>query len=260
MAEGAPFPRNGTRYAYGVVRTDEIDGTDQPGVFEAPVGLLDRDGLAALVSEVEGPVPARRSDLLAHFRVLQDAAARGTVLPLRFGTVFDSDDEVVLELLVRRRPLLERLFEELDGAIEVAVRATYDQETVMREILAGRRDIRRLSERTKGLPEDATYFDRIRLGELVAEALAATRERDGGEIRGHLAPLALAIVDGTLSSERMAFSASFLVARRRLGAFEEAVEALRRRGAGRMEFRVTAPLPPYSFVSLEDRAVSGGGS
>src|SRR5437763_772376 len=110
MTESAPLPFDGARYAYGVVRSDEIHGTDEPGVFDAPVRLLDREGLAGLVSDVDGPVPARRADLLAHFRVLEDVAARGTVLPLRFGTVFDSDDEVVLELLVRRRELLERLF------------------------------------------------------------------------------------------------------------------------------------------------------
>jgi hypothetical protein len=259
VSERAPIAPDGARYVYGVVRSDEIHGTDERGVFNAPVRLLDRDGLAGLVSDVDGPVPARRADLLAHFRVLEDVAARGTVLPLRFGTMFDSDDEVVRELLVRRREVLDRLFEELDGTVEVAVRAMYDQGNVMREILAGRRDIRRLSERTKGLPEDATYFDRIRLGELVAEALAATRDRDADEIGRHLTRYALAVTEGILSSERMAFSASFLVQRERLGAFEDAVDAVRARAGGRLEFRVTGPLPPYSFVSLEEQPVPARG-
>ncbi len=257
---GARALPGASAYAYGVLRSDVPVEPSTPGVFEAPIHAIERDGLAVVVSSVDGPVPARRQDLLAHFAVLESLVLRGTVLPLRFGTVFDSEDEAVLELLVRRRAVLEALLEELDGLVEVAVRATYDQAAVMREIVEHRRDIRRLSDRTKRLPEDATYFDRIRLGELVAEALELYRQRDGEAIHDALRPLAREFADRGLSSERLAFSGSFLVERVEVGGFREAVERLERDSGGRMSFRVTAPLPPYSFTSLDDQPVPAGGS
>ena len=43
---------------------------------------------------------------------------------------------------------------------------------------------------------------------------------------------------------------SFLVEESRLDAFDEAVDDLGRRNAGRLNFNYTGPLPAYSFVEL----------
>jgi Gas vesicle synthesis protein GvpL/GvpF len=128
----------------------------------------------------------------------------------------------------------------------------------MAEILAERHDVRRLSQRTRGLPEDASYFDRVRLGELVAQALERKRGHDGDAIVGRLTPLAMDVVRGAPTMERMLVSASFLVRRERVDEFARAVEELEREQGDRMRFRFTGPLPPYSFASLDDATVAAG--
>src|ERR1041385_6002107 len=150
------------RYAYGVLSGKEVPNTGPRGLLGRPVRFVHEGGLAAAVSEVDGPVPGRREDLLTHFDVLEELGARATVLPLRFGTVFDSEDDLVQGLLVRRGPPLERMLAEFDGMVELSVRAVYHRDEILSEIVSERRDIRRLRERTRVLPEDATYFDRIR--------------------------------------------------------------------------------------------------
>ena len=58
--------------------------------------------------------------------------------------------------------------------------------------------------------------------------------------------------------DRMVVSASFLVRRDRQDEFARVVGQLEDEQRGRMRFRFTGPLPPYSFVSLEDEAVAAG--
>lgn len=114
--------------------------------------------------------------------------------------------------------------------------------------------IARLRERVSTLPPDASHFDRIRLGELVAGAVAAKREQDEREILERLQPLAADVrVDDGLS-ERVAFKGSFLIARDRADEFDAVLDEVARMRSARMRFKVVGPLPPHSFVELESSA------
>src|SRR5690242_8397271 len=89
-------------YVYGVGWASARPPSAE-GVADAAVGVLEHGELAALISELPSPeIRARRRDLLRHAEVLQRIFERETVIPLGFGTVFDSDDDVVAELLEPR--------------------------------------------------------------------------------------------------------------------------------------------------------------
>src|SRR5919202_951653 len=100
-AEGHADPR----YVYGVVTAAAADGWPQPqGLGDPPgtVRALVEGQLAALVSPLAPEfTPGRRADLEAHERVLGEALARTTVVPMRFGMVMDGDASV-RERLLRR--------------------------------------------------------------------------------------------------------------------------------------------------------------
>ena len=126
---------------------------------------LEQGELAALVSALpSADVRARRSDLLRHAEVLQHAFEQHTVVPLEFGTLFASDDDVVAELLEPRYEDLVALLQRLDGLVELTVRAFYDENRVLAAIV---RDDPRSLRCAAGAPRPS------RLGEAVAEALAA---------------------------------------------------------------------------------------
>ena len=259
-ASRSPVRTSNPQYVYGIVDAEDAGPSPGPGLFGRPVRFLTSGRLAAVTSDVEGPVPGRREDLLAHFEVLEAVARTTLVLPMRFGTVFDSEVDVLRELLDRQAPALERLLGELDGTVEVSVKAIFDQDEVMQEVLSEHSKIRRLSERTRDLPEGATYFDRIRLGELVAGALEAKRQEAARDVLSALSPAAIRVARSDPGLEYMALSASFLVARNEVEAFEKRIGQVEKTFGGRLRFRVTAPLPPYSFVSLERNTGSGRGA
>jgi gas vesicle protein GvpL/GvpF len=238
-------------YVYGIV---EATAAAPPGngVGGAPVRVIGGDSAAALVSDLSsGELRLSREDMMAHARVLEAALAGGTVLPMRFGIVMEPE-EVQARLLGAHRDDLRVQLERLAGKVEMNVRVLYDQDAVMRELLQSDRRIAALRARLHGLPEDATYYDRIQLGELVAEALERKREADAGELLGALSAASLAVETLDSAHERVVLNASFLLTREQVREFDDTLEALAATRAGRMRFKCVGPLPPHSFVQLQE--------
>lgn len=244
--------KQAAKYVYGVVRASDGSRRQLEGMNGEPVSLVSAGDLAALTSDVpEGFLEAGREELLTHSRVLEQALEQGTVLPMRFGVVLPDEQAVREELLVPHGEELEAQLGEMDGKVEVNLKALYDEETILREALAEVPEAAELRRSIQGKPEDATYYERIRLGELIAAALGDKREQTGPEIVARLSPHAVAVQVGEPVHERMALNASFLVEREGLRGFDEAVDALGEEQGGRIRLRYTGPLPPHSFVELE---------
>lgn len=246
-AEEAPL-----QYVYGVVRASKDPRVRSEGVAGGPVGAVAAEQIAALTSEVpDEELRAGREELTTHARVLEEALEGGVLLPMRFGVVMESEESVRRDLLERHRDELLAQLDELDGKIELNVKAIYEEDALMREVVQSDSAIARLRESLQGKSEDATYYERIRLGEMVAEGVEAKRGHDADLILTRLTELADAVETGQPMHERMAVNASFLVARTGTPAFEDALEQLGGEQAGRIRFKLAGPLPPHSFVRLE---------
>jgi hypothetical protein len=248
-----PGPPATATYVYGVIRAAEAVAIDVDGVGgQAPVRTVTSGSLAAIASDVDGGyVRATREDLDRHMAVLSEAAASATVVPLRFGTVLPSDDAVATDLLGARRDEIEELLASLEGRVELNLSGTYD-ERVLAEVVAEDHDVAALREQVRRRDEAATYYDRIRLGELVAGAMAAKRERDASAVLAKLRPLADDVHLADPAHERSVLSAAFLVRRERLEEFDRAAEQVAAQHRERIRFRYTGPLPPYDFVGSRE--------
>lgn len=241
-------------YVYGIVE-QEAEPPAEKGIAGAPLRLISGPSAAALVSDLSADeLRMGRSEALTHARVLEAAAARGTVLPMRFGVVMDGDEEVRRRLLSEHDQDLRAQLQSFAGKVEVNIRALYDENALMAQIVRSEPEVARLREAVRGKPEDATYYERIRLGELVAQAVERFRDVDARSIVDALRP---AVVDVSVSEpahERVALSASFLVERSRLADFDRLVDQAAADRHDRMRFKYTGPLPPHSFVELSGSA------
>lgn len=242
-------------YIYGVVGAGAAL-PQEAGIGGEPVRLVAGDGIAALVSSVDDgeELTLGRRAMTTHARVLEAAHAAGTVLPMRFGVVMEDDAGVVARLLTGHRSHLLAQLSEFEGKAELKLRASYDEPTVMREIVRENSEIARLRDAMRGQSPDASYYARIRLGELVAAALEAKRATDADAIMARLRPLAAATDIAPPPHERIALTASFLVQRSAVAEFDTAVDRIGGEQDGRMRFRYTGPLPPHSFVVLASEA------
>lgn len=238
------------KYVYGVVgRGGAIPrGT---GVLHRRLHVVENDELAAIVSNAPaGEIAAGREELMAHARVLERAQKRGVVLPMRFGFVMPDEEAVREELLEGYHDELLLQLRELEGTAELHLRAVYDETALMREITRAHPDIAQLSAALRDQPIDATYYEQIELGQKVAQAIERMASVDRSAILDVLAPLALALEVNEPEYERIAANVAFLVEETQMPMFDRAVDELGDRYAGRLMFKYTGPLPPYSFVEL----------
>jgi hypothetical protein len=236
-------------YVYGVVRADTRLPDELSGIAGGEVSLVRHEDLAGVISEISPQQTlGTRDDLLAHEAVVEALAAETTTLPLRFGAVVTTADAVVEEMLGPYHDWFTSVLEELDGARELAVSGEYVEDTVLREVIEEEPEVAQLRERIRELPEDAAYYDRIRLGELIVKALDEKRQADTDEVVRVLEPYSADVALRTPPGEDTAADVAFLVTDQDLSDFEQAVDELGERWAGRVRLRMVGPLAPYDFV------------
>jgi hypothetical protein len=232
----------GAVYVFGVV-----DARDAGAM---PVRVVERGGLAALVGDAETSAATAARAVRRHWQVLEDAAAKATVLPLRFGTVMDGDD-AVRDLLESNGDALRALLDDLTGRVQITVKGTYVEDGLMRAVVEGSPPVAALRERLRRLPDDAGYYERIRLGELVAAEVDRRREHDTAQALDKLDPVAAGVRVEAAKAPDAAFNLAFLVERERMSAFDAAVGELVAACGDRITVRCVGPLAPYSFADAE---------
>jgi hypothetical protein len=241
-------------YVYGVVRRDAKPPAGG-GVDEQAVSLVVGGELAALVSGAPaGPVKASRRNLMAHTSVLQAAMAEGPVLPMRFGVVMPGEEAVASELLEQHEPMLAEQLEALEDKVELELKVLCPEDELLRAVVAERPQIRERQARLQGRPDEATYYERIELGELVAVAVATKRDEIAQRAVATLEPLAVAARLDQPATEQVLASAAFLVERRRVSEFDAAVDRLGEELGSPLLVKCVGPLPAYHFVDLEAQA------
>ncbi|MBX6767795.1 MAG: GvpL/GvpF family gas vesicle protein [Actinomadura rubrobrunea] len=240
-------------YIYGVTRRDATLPQGLLGLDDHPVTLVTDGGCAAAVSPLPQNRPlGRRADLMRHQRVLTALVeADLAVLPFRFGAAMTGQDAVAKELLAANADRFARALDGVDGRLELRLKGTYVEDTVLREVMSDDPEVAALSQRLRQAPADAAdalYYDRVRLGELISQALQRRREHDARVLLERVAPTAERVVPKTPARDEDVVDAAFLVSRDRRGDFEQAVERLGAECADRIRLRLVGPLPPYDFV------------
>jgi Gas vesicle synthesis protein GvpL/GvpF len=220
---------------------------DAAGLPEGTRRIVHGD-LAAVVADARPePVPAARA-LREHWRIVEGLARDTTVLPIRFGTAMRGDEAVVADFLEPAHDALRAGLDSLAGTVQVTVKGAYEEDALLRSVIAGSPAVARLRSEVAKLPEAAGYAKRIQLGELVSAEVDRRRELDAAMVRERLAPLAVATRDEGVNGMATAFNAAFLVTRDGLDAFGAATAELARELDDHITLRAIGPLPAYSFT------------
>lgn len=134
-------------YFYGFTRPGAADGLAVPGVDGPdPVVAVDLGGIAAVVSGVDlDAFEAAASDrpdpdwlvprALAHERVVEAILARSPVLPVRFGTLYNSADSLAA-LVAGQRDAIARFLDHVADKQEWSIKGYIDIEQGVDRILA----------------------------------------------------------------------------------------------------------------------------
>lgn len=238
-------------YVYGVVPfAEDLVPTGMTGLGKAPVRLVRHDAIAAVVSDVTLDRPlGRAADLVSHSEVLDALVGLTTVVPVHFGSVLPDDESVVQDVLAPGHEDFAQLLAELEDRVQLNLRATYVEEAVLAEVVAADPEVAALRERTRDLPEDAAYGERVRLGELVSRALERKRAEDAAVLMDAVTPRVAAWVErGGGGGVDHLLDVALLVDSANLTSFEEHLEGLAEAVHERIRLRLVGPVAPYDFV------------
>ena len=233
-------------HVYGVVPAVTRLPGNLRGRREAPVRLIVHSDLAAVVSDVDADARIRRDDLLAHARVLESLIEASTVLPMRFGVIVETGEEVARNILEPGESGLTALLQSFDGLIQLTVKAHHDQDEALKHLLLERPDLRLLRDQTGNGPE--FYPAQLKLGEAIAAGLEALVRSDAAMLHDQLSEIAERIVLADVAGQNQVLNAALLVQRTARAGTDEAVARLSRTLPDRLRLRYIGPQPPYSFV------------
>jgi len=170
-----------------------------------------------------------------------------TVIPMSFGTVFKTRDDIV-ELLRGAHGAFQDVLAKMENKVEFGLKVLWDRDAMIRHLEHDDEDIRRLKSEI-ATQKGSTYFARVQYGRLVDGALQSRSEQYVSEIFETLRDACVASRANKPIGDKMIMNAAFLVEREREAAFDARVKTL---GAtyDTLTFRYTGPWPPYNFVNI----------
>jgi hypothetical protein len=243
---------DGTRgkYVYCVIHADKPLSFGPVGIGTEPadVHTVNYKDIAAIVSDTPIAVhEPTRANVLAHERVNETVMRDHTVIPMSFGTVFKTRDDIH-ELLRSAYDAFKDVLVKMEDKLEFGLKVLWDRDLIVKELENENEDIRRLKGEITS-QKGSTYFARMQYGRLVDAALGDRSERYVREIFDALRPASVASRANKPIGDRMIMNAAFLVQRDKEQAFDAIVKKI---GADldKLTFRYTGPWPPYNFVNI----------
>lgn len=248
----AVAPEAGTafgKYVYCIIQSSQPQRFGPIGLgTESEVYTVSYRDLVAVVSDTPmGVQDPTRENVLAHQRVNETVMRDHTVLPMSFGTVFKTNDDIV-ELLRSAYDAFADVLAKMHDKFEFGLKVLWDRDVVVRQIEEEDEDIRRLKNEISS-QKGSTYFARMQYGRLIDAALQARSEQYVSEIFSALRDVSIASRSNKPIGDKMILNAAFLVGRAKEAEFDARVKDIGAR-YDNLTFKYTGPWPPYNFVNI----------
>jgi hypothetical protein len=206
-------------------------------------------------------IPWLDANVREHIRVINAIMENNTVIPFKFGTIFQAE-ESLKKFVSDYSGSLTGNFQYIEGKEEWAVKIYCDR--------------RALSERIDELSEEANQLEKQIMASSPGKAFLLKRKKTdlidnemdrlckvyGQEFFNQLESLSestsfnnLLPKDFTGREDTMILNAVFLIRKNKVGDFKIAIEKLRKEDRRSCFFiEATGPWPPFSFISLKEKA------
>src|SRR3954451_1996524 len=248
------------RYVYGILQSrDRIDfgkvGIGGAGAMVYTVNYLD---IAAVVSNTSVFIfDPTRENALAHEHVIETVMKTYTIIPMSFGTVFRTDNDI-REVLKSIYPSLKDVLKQMANKLEFGLKVTWDRDRIVEELKRENEEIHRFQHELTRKHLQSTYFARMQLGRMIDKALGERAAEVVREIYDGLRAVCVASRDNKVIGDKMIMNAAFLIQKDKESEFDAAVNAVAQKFGDRLNFKYTGPWPPYNFVNIRLKLERGG--
>jgi hypothetical protein len=238
------------RYVYCIIRASAPLRFGGIGIDEQwpEVYTINYRDMAAVVSDVViAPLDSTRENVLAHERVNETVMREHTVIPMSFGTIFKTRDDIV-ELLRSAYDAFADVLNKMQDKLEFGLKVLWDRDEIVRAIEQEDEDIHRLKKEISS-QKGSTYFARMQYGRLIDAALQQRSERYVAEFLQRLRNVSVASRVNRAIGDKMILNAAFLVHRDQEQAFDRRIKDIASIFE-KLTFKYTGPWPPYNFVNI----------
>ena len=247
-----PDVRQEGRYVYGIIQSREPVSFGRMGIGGSGemVYVVTHGDIAAVVSST--PVfifDPTRENALAHEHVIETVMKTHTIIPMSFGTVFRTYDDI-REVLRSIYPSVKYVLKQMAGKVEFGLKVTWDRDHIVEELQREHEEIRRFHQEITRKHLQSTYFARMQLGRMIDKALEERSVEYVRVIYETLRAICVASRDNKPIGDKMIMNAAFLLEREREAEFDAAVNRIAKKFGDRLNFKYTGPWPPYNFVNV----------
>lgn len=237
-----------------------IIGTGQERNF-GPIGIggrgdevltIDYEDISMVISN--HPITklvVNRENMIAHEKVIEEVMKEfNSILPVRFGTIASSADEI-RNLLGRRYREFKNILRNMDYKVELGVRGIWkDMAAIFQELLRENKEIKLRKDRILKDKSKKNLQDKREIGRIVEKALEKKKDKEREKI---VNVLKAAAVDYKLNppiGDEMFMNAAFLVDKGREKEFDNIIDDLSEEYKGRIKFIYAGPLPVFNFANI----------
>jgi hypothetical protein len=238
------------RYVYCVIRAQKPLRFGAIGMDEhwPEVYTVNYQDLAAIASDVPtAPLDSTRENVLTHERVNETVMREHTVIPMSFGTIFKTHEDIV-ELLRSAYDAFSDVLRKMEDKLEFGLKVLWDRDEIVRLIEHEDEDIHKLKAEISS-QKGSTYFARMQYGRMIDDALQQRSERYVTEFLQRLRDVSVASRVNRAIGDKMIMNAAFLVQREHEDAFDRRIKEIAS-GFDKLTFKYTGPWPPYNFVNI----------
>jgi hypothetical protein len=241
------------KYIYCIIETKQERNFGPIGIGERgdEVLTIGYDDLSMVVSNFPlTKITASKENMLAHQKVIEEVMKEfDSVLPVRFGTIASSADEV-RNLLDRRYREFKTALRDMDHKIELGVKGIWENmETIFSKIVEENKAIKNLKEALAG--GNGNYLQaKMGLGRMVKKALHEKKGKQAEEIIDRLRRTSYQYRLNDTIGDEMFMNAAFLVDKGREKEFDNIMDDLSDEYKDRIKFMYAGPLPVFNFVNI----------
>lgn len=231
-------------FAYGIMRTETIEvAWLKLGENKEPLCCIIEGSLAMICGEMEEDSAATRESTRSYTEALCHIIKYATIIPIRFGTIFNEEGEI-RKILRQQADYYTKLLNQFDNTIEVEVKVWWKEDKFSETMLKNKR----LSRWKKALESGKGQgYDVVEFGKAVETVAIEERKKLEKSFLNVLRPLAADFVIKEATDSYQAFDGVFLVERRREVEFDAAVGIIYDKHQD-MVFKYTGPWAPHHFI------------
>ena len=240
----------GRKYLFAILYANDVRHWNSAGLDDKGVSVIVEGRLAAVVGGVSGPkVRPERRNLAAHQQVLKEILASTTPLPMSFGILADTPQEVSKILRRNQRTFLEQL-QHVAGKVEMGLRVNWDVPNIFEYFVNTHDELRTARDRILGGDRPATQEEKIELGRTFDRLLSEDRENYTQRVEQALSRACCETRPGKCRTEQEVLNLACLVEREKQEAFAQAVFQAAQLFDNNFAFDYNGPWAPHNFVSV----------